>query len=587
MDTEIELRQTHDQLQHRLAELTGEFSKLNVLLQAEGSERQRAEDQMQSQSALVDMTWDGIIICNPEGRIVFWNQGAVRMYGWSVESARDKLISEVFYPPETTNFSAILTILAKNQKHQAEEQHLNKAGRTLIVDARWVLVQHSGGQDEILIATTDITEQKEMERQYLRMQRLETLGLLASGIAHDLNNVLAPVLMASQNLLNEIKDESQVELLRSIELSARRGGALVHQILSFARGAEGERAPLQVKQLLHEFQKVAKDTFPRTIQIVMRFGKNVRPVLGNRTQLYQAIMNLCLNARDAMPNGGILQIEATNVELDAHFVSRYPSALPGEYLILKISDNGIGIPEEQIEKIFDPFFTTKDAGKGTGLGLSTVLGIVKRHRGFLEVTSKVGKGSKFTIYLPTVEPVAAMGIDLTAPVLPDGNGKIILVVDDERIIRDITASTLKKNGYQILSAADGTEGFALFTQHRNEIAAVITDMSMPYMDGGKMIRALLQIDPKVKIIAVSGLNEDFNLPDILKKRIPFLKKPFAVEKLLETLNELFVPPPVKNPVSPQTAKRKLRAGPHDSIETSPEGGPVILENNARGTEPRT
>lgn len=556
MEAEIELRQAHDQLEQRLAELTTEFSRLNLLLRAEGHERQRAEEQTRSHAVLLDMTLDGIMVCNPEGRIVFWNQGAVRMYGWSAESARGKLISELLYPPESTKFAAILTTLAQTQKYQAEEQHLNKSGQTLAVDTRWALVHHPRGHNEILIASTDITEEKEIERQYLRMQRLETLGLLASGIAHDLNNVLAPVLMASQNLLNEIKDEGQLELLRSIEVSARRGGALVHQILSFARGAEGERAPLQVKQLLHEFQRVAKDTFPRAIQIVTRFGKNIRPVLGNRTQLYQAIMNLGVNARDAMPNGGILQIEANNVVLDEQFVSRYPPAPPGEYLMLKISDNGVGIPEEQLEKIFDPFFTTKQAGKGTGLGLSTVLGIVKRHRGFLDVTSKVEKGTKFTIYLPTIEPSASTGMDAAAPILPHGNGKLILVVDDERVIRDITASTLKKNGYQILTAADGTEGFALFTQHRNEIAAVITDMSMPYMDGGKMIRALLQIDPKVKLIAISGLNEDFNLPGILKKRIPFLKKPFAVEKLLETLHELFAASPAKNPVALPTSKRK-------------------------------
>jgi two-component system cell cycle sensor histidine kinase/response regulator CckA len=560
METETELRQTHDQLEHRLTELTFEFSKLNFLLKAEGNERQRAEEQMRSHAALLDMTMDAIVVCNPEGRIGYWNEGATHMYGWPAESAKGKLISEIIYPPDSSNFATILTTLAQKQKYQAEELHLNKAGRTLIVDTRWVLVHHPGGQDEILVASTNVTEQKELERQYLRMQRLETLGLLASGIAHDLNNVLAPVLMASQNLINEIKDETQLELLRSIEVSARRGGALVHQILSFARGAEGERAPLQVKQLLHEFQKVAKDTFPRTIQIVTRFGKNIRSVMGNRTQLYQAIMNLCVNARDAMPNGGILQLEASNVVLDAQFVSRYPPAVPGEYLMLKISDNGIGIPEEQLDKIFDPFFTTKETGKGTGLGLSTVLGIVKRHRGFLDVTSKAGKGTKFTLYLPTVESIASTGIDDLSPVLPDGNGKVILVVDDERVIRDITASTLKKNGYQILTAADGTEGFALFTQHRNEISAVITDMSMPLMDGGKMIRALLQIDPKVKIVAISGLNEDFNLPDILKKRIPFLKKPFAVEKLLETLHDLFLAAPAKTPATQSEGKRKLLGG---------------------------
>ena len=397
-----------------------------------------------------------------------------------------------------------------------------------MVQTRWSLIRDFEGKEEILVVSTDVTEQKELERQLLRMQRLETVGLLASGIAHDLNNVLAPILMASQNLLNEITDEGQADLLRSVEASARRGGTLVHQILSFARGTEGERLPLQIKQLLHEFQKVAKDTFPRSIQIVTQFGKNIGSVVANRTQLYQAIMNLCVNARDAMPDGGILQIEASNVTLDETFVGRFPPAAPGEYVLLRITDNGIGIAENVVDKIFDPFFTTKEAGKGTGLGLSTVLGIVKRHAGFLEVTSKLGKGTRFSVYLPAIESSNAIGSSVTPPVLPSGNGKLVLIVDDERVMRDITASTLRKSGYQILTASDGTEGFALFTQHKHDISVVVTDLSMPYMDGSKMIRALFQIDPKVKVIAASGMNEEFKLPEILKRKIPFLKKPFAI-----------------------------------------------------------
>jgi two-component system, cell cycle sensor histidine kinase and response regulator CckA len=556
MDTHSDSNHNSHSYEARLTQMSAELSHLNELFVAETQARQRCEEQIRAQVTALEMSQEATIVCKLDGRVCYWNGGAMRMYGWSAEAAKNRVLSELLYPLESNCFAANLAAIIAKREYKAEENHLTSNGRTLVVQTRWTLIRNTGSSDEILIVNTDLTEQKELERQFLRMQRLETVGLLASGIAHDLNNVLAPILMASQNLLNEIKDEGQAELLRSIEASARRGGALVHQVLSFARGTEGERVPLQLKQLVHEFQRVARDTFPRSIQIVTQFGKNIRPVLGNKTQLYQAIMNLCVNARDAMSNGGILQIDISGVVLDANFVSHHPPAPPGEYLVLKISDNGIGIAEDVQDKIFDPFFTTKESGKGTGLGLSTVLGIVKRHGGFLEVTSRLGKGSKFSIYLPTIEPVASLVTDDVSPVLPAGNGRIVLVVDDERIIRDITASTLKKNGYQVLTASDGTEGFALFTQHRHEISVVITDMSMPYMDGGKMIRALLQIDPKVKVIAISGLNEDFNLPEVLKKKIPFLKKPFSLDKLLETLHEVVFVPATKMPVTRQSTKSK-------------------------------
>jgi len=566
------MKAERERLERKVNELSAEVAHLNVSIQAEVTRRDRKENDFRIQDGVLDMTSDAVIGCSLEGRIVGWNQGAIRIYGWSSEMASGKLLSELLYPLESNNFSANLAATMAKREFRAEESHLTSMGRTIFVQTRWAVGRNANSQDEILIVNSDITEQKELERQFLRMQRLETVGLLASGIAHDLNNVLAPILMASQNLLNDIQDESQKDLLRSIEASARRGGALVHQILSYARGTESERAPLDLKQLLHEFQKVAKDTFPRSIQIVTRFGKDFRPVLGSKTQLYQAIMNLCVNARDAMPNGGILQIEASTVVLDAAFVSRHPPAMPGEYASLRISDNGLGIPEDVIDRIFDPFFTTKEAGKGTGLGLSTVLGIVKRHGGFLEVVSKPGKGSKFTIFLPTIEPSSPAAAPAPLAVLPSGNGRVVLVVDDERVIRDITASTLKKNGYQVLTACDGTEGFALFTQHRNEISVIVTDMSMPYMDGAKMIRALFQIDPKVKVIAMSGLNEEVNLPDPLRKKVPFLKKPFALEKLLETLAEVFETPPAKETPARPTPRSRLES---KGRTTSPLDAPEV------------
>lgn len=554
MQADVELKTAHEHLERRANDLTVELARLTKRLESEVSSRIKLQESIRCRSEVLEMTFDAIVTCNLEGQILTWNQGAVKLYGWPAESAKGRFLGDLVFPNETTRFATNLASIIAKREYVAEETHSANLDRSVIVQTRWSLIRNSEGKEEILTVSNDVTEQKELERQFFRMQRLETVGLLASGIAHDLNNVLAPILMASQNLLHEVKDEGQADLLRSVEASARRGGTLVHQILSFARGTEGERAPLQIKQLMHEFQKVAKDTFPRSIQIVTQFGKNIGIVLGNKTQLYQSIMNLCVNARDAMPDGGILQIEANNVMLDSPFVSRFPPAPPGEYVLLRISDNGIGISENVIGKIFDPFFTTKETGKGTGLGLSTMLGIVKRHGGFLEVSSRLGKGTKFSIYLPAIESTSTFGSTVPPPVLPSGNGKLVLIVDDERVMRDITASTLKKHGYQILTASDGTEGFALFTQHKHDISVVVTDLSMPYMDGTKMIRALHQIDPRVKVIAASGMNEEFKLPEALKRKIPFLKKPFAIEKLLEMLHEVLGPHSAKESSSRQSKR---------------------------------
>jgi CheY-like chemotaxis protein len=294
-----------------------------------------------------------------------------------------------------------------------------------------------------------------------------------------------------------------------------------------------------VKHLILEVEKIIKDTFIRSIMIRVSAPKNLWTINGDATQLYQVLMNLCVNARDAMPNGGMLKLEAKNTILDEQYARMHVDAKPGPYILLSVSDSGTGIPPGIIEKIFEPFFTTKELGRGTGLGLSTVVGIVKSHGGFVNVYSEVGKGTTFSVYIPAVESAETQHASEEPEALPRGNGEMVLVVDDELAVREITKTTLEHYGYRVLVVNDGTEAVVLYAQRGVEFAAVVTDMMMPYMDGAATIRALQKLNPLIKMIAVSGLVENQKITEITdSKSVKFIQKPFTTEKLLLTLRNL-------------------------------------------------
>jgi two-component system cell cycle sensor histidine kinase/response regulator CckA len=381
--------------------------------------------------------------------------------------------------------------------------------------------------------------EKEMEARFLRMQRMESIGALVSGIAHDLNNALVPILMGCGFLRSESLNDQSQQILTTMEASARRGSDMLRHVLAFARGVESKKSPVQLKLLLREMEKIARDAFPKNIRTRSDFAKDLSPVLGLATQLYQVLMNLCINARDAMPNGGQLTLRAENVQLDGNAAQLHPDAQPGAYLLVTISDTGEGMAPETIEKIFQPFFTTKELRGGTGLGLSTSLDIVKAHGGFMTVKSQPGQGSQFSVYLPALTtPVAEGETELSR--LPSGNGEMILLVDDEVSICEITKAALENYGYRVLVANSGPEAVTLYAEKRNEVKLVITDTGMPFMDGHATSIALKKINPELKIIMASG-----GAPDKNAKEMPteveiaaFAPKPYTVEKLLTVVHEV-------------------------------------------------
>lgn len=420
------------------------------------------------------------------------------------------------------------------------ERGLNTEFRILAGDGvRWVAIKSSllrnpDGQPERLLGIhMDITEKKQLETQFLRSQRLESLGTLASGIAHDLNNILTPILLVVQLLplkLGRVDPWLQGKL-DILETSARRGADLVKQILAFARGVEGKRFALQVNHLLADIRKLVQQTLPKSIEVYVQVSDHLWPVWGDATQLHQVFMNLCVNARDAMPKGGELRITAENLQLDEAQAQCHLQAQPGPYVVATIADSGLGMPPEVLNRIFDPFFTTKAPGQGTGLGLSAVLGIVESHRGFVDVHSQVGQGSTFQVYLPATldpspEPVAVAG-----PF--QGQQTTVLVVDDEPAVCEIVRTVLEMHDYRVLVAHSGDAAIAQLTQYQAAVQTVLIDLMMPIMDGLTAIPRLKQIRPDLRVFAMSGLSSTDVLAKAKQQGIEgFLAKPFNHQELL-------------------------------------------------------
>jgi len=504
-------------------------------------ERKRAEEIIRAQAALLDVATDAIFVGNLDNQILFWNKGAERLYGWKAIDALRKNASELLYKEKQPQLQDVQKILAEKGEWQGELHQVTKDGKEIIIQSRWTLVRDEEEKPKsILFVNTDITQKKQLEAQFLRAQRLESIGTLASGIAHDLNNILAPILMIGQLLETQLHDQHSKRLLPILVTNAKRGANLVKQVLSFARGLEGKSTILQVKHLILEIQQIAKETFPKSIEICTDIPQYLSTVSGDATQLHQVFMNLCVNARDAMPDGGTLSISAENLFIDENYTRMNLEAQVGPYIVVTVADTGTGIPPEILDRIFEPFFTTKQLGKGTGLGLSTAIGIIKSHGGFVNLYSEVGRGTQFKVYLPAVEVMETLETqDLE---LPPGHGELILVVDDEVAIREIIKTSLETYNYKTLIASDGIEAVALYAEYREEISIVLMDMMMPDMDGPTTIRTLQKINPHVKIIAISGLASSDKLTAAREAGVKtFLSKPYTMKELLKTINGVFNP----------------------------------------------
>ena len=498
--------------------------------------QQRANHRLGEQASLLDKAQDAIIVTGLDRRVSYWNKSAERLFGWTADEAKGEMVSQLLYSSGGSDDAnkAYDTVVSLGE-WTGELRPVNKHGRPVIVESRFTLVRDQQARPQSVLAiTTDVSERRQMEQQFYRAQRLESIGTLAGGIAHDLNNVLTPIMMAIELLRERVTDPGDRELLATIGASASRGAEMVRQVLSYARGLEGRRVEIDPGALVADVERIARDTLPKTIDIRTSVEPHLPPLLGDPTQFHQVLLNLCVNARDAMPEGGHLTISAQLLD-----VTPSTDLPPGPYVKIEVQDSGTGIPIEIADKIFDPFFTTKEPGKGTGLGLSTSLTIVKSHGGRLHVTSEPGGGSRFAIYLPVSTGADGASPIGNAPARAIGNGQTVLVVDDEAAIRMIARRTLEASGYRVLLASDGAEAIATFSANHHSIAAVMIDMTMPVLAGVPAIQAMARIDGSVPIVAVSGISANEQPARAASAQVKtFLPKPFTSDTLLKALQQV-------------------------------------------------
>jgi len=512
------------------------------------TEQRQALERLREKAALLDMASDAILVEDKEHRILYWNRGAERLYGWTREEALGRKITELLLHGQAGHGDPEAdAALHTSGVWRGEMRHGTKAGRFVTVESRLNVLRDAEGRPKaVLCVNSDVTEKKRLEQQFLNAQRMESIGKLASGIAHDLNNILAPILIASQTIQENLDDPEIQEFMEIIKQSGRRGAEVVNQILGFVRGVKGERFTIQPKHLVKEVARFARETFPKAITVRVEVHGEPWPMQADPSQIYQLLLNLCINARDAMPRGGTLSLELENVELGTEDVDRLGVAKPGPHVLFRVQDTGIGIPPEIIERIFDPLFTTKASGEGTGLGLATVQMIVKEHGGSCRVESERGKGTGFSVHLPA-SPGATIQAMSQGPIAAAmGQGELLLVVDDEEAVLSIVVRALEMNKYRVITATNGVEAIAKFVEYRDQIRLLITDLEMPQMGGRTLIMSVRRLSPHLRILIISGsagactLHEEIGNADYLPKPFPAAELLNATRRLLDAGGTTFM-----------------------------------------------
>lgn len=509
------------------------MSDHSVHKRTEGHAREQVEFLLRNEEA--------IIIQNLEGRVIYWSMGAERLYGVpSFEVLGQPLPREIGGDSDLLEQARRCTL--ERGEWSGGIECLTSTGTRFEVESRWVLLRdQSGTPQSILLINEDAAESRLLEEERLRAQRQECIGTLAGGIAHDLNNILQPISIALDLFRGRLADGDSQELLGMVDSNLRRATELVRQILTFTSGVQVEREPVDVSHLFQGVSNFIRQAFPKTIRFEVSSPEKIPPVLADHTQMEQVLLNLCVNARDAMHDGGTLRLDALDFPVDEDFAAAQPLAKPGRYVRLSVSDTGRGIPLQIRKKIFEPFFTTKGPGKGTGLGLATALGIIRSHNGFLTLETEEGRGSSFHVFIPAAA-TNGESRKSQATAQPEtgnpGHGESILLVDDEATVLKVMQRSLEKSGYHVLAASDGLEGLESFQRHRDSVRLVLTDMAMPGMDGLQLVSEIRKTGSRVPVLCTSGLDASSNSESLSRLGIrKVLPKPCSSQTILQAIRE--------------------------------------------------
>ena len=527
-----------------------------VFIERDITERRRAEaasrEQERSLAALFSNLPGMAYRCRNDGfwTMEFVSDGCRELTGYdagAIIGNRHTSYEEIIHPDDRKAVREIDTrSLERGDAFELTYRIRTREGAVKWVQERGRSIPGPDGQVRLFEGfITDITERKLLEFQVVQNQRLESIGTLAGGIAHDLNNVFAPIMMAGELLSDKAPDKESVQLLDVISASAKRGAGLVRQILLFARGMEGPRVAVKLSTLFKDIRTFLDSTLPKSIRIDIQRNPDLPAISGDPTQLHQVLLNLSVNAADAMPAGGRLAISAALASVPASAPRPHPDAVPGDFIRIDVSDTGCGIPDILRGQIFDPFFTTKGVGRGSGLGLSTARSIVKSHRGFITFVSAENAGTTFSVFLPTAESglsQAVRGSRSRSPIpIPRGKGEHVLVVDDEESVRLIMRSSLEAFGFRVTTDSDGAEAVALLRNPATQFDLAVVDMQMPGMGGGKTIVALRHLRPDLPIVGASGMATSENREHAAANGVRhFLDKPFSVETLIRTAHVAMV-----------------------------------------------
>lgn len=530
MVSELSLQHDLEQEKHKLQHYS---TQLEDLVAERTQELNKSE---QWHRSLFENAIDGIVVLDKNGMIVNVNQRACEMHGFSQTALVGTHIKLLEAGTHKEKMAERMRRILNGESLVFETTHNKKDGNPIYLEISSKAITIG---DDVFIQSfyRDVTERKKLQEHLFQSQKMDSIGVLAGGIAHDFNNILAAILGHTEIIRrNSSLDEKATNSLVVIEDASRKASRMISKLLGFARKSKYEIVPLNLNDVVYDTIKLLERLIDKNIELNVELDSHLPLIQGDVNHLEQVVMNLIVNARDAMPKGGKIIIKTAVKETRQGLPDIPGYILPGEYVLLTVADTGTGIPENIVNKIFEPFFTTKERGKGTGLGLSMVYGAVKEHKGYITVQSEVGEGTVFTTYLP-VEPIAAQAPTNELPNSFSGN-ETLLVVDDEEAILKSMLEALTYHGYKVFAMGDSTSALKIFKKIHQEISLVISDIAMPAMDGKELIRQIKTIKPEIKILAISGHTKYIADKDGIREIDGFLKKPFESYHLLSVVRRI-------------------------------------------------